>query len=199
MQSITPYQQSGSNRSRSRYTFRHERESDLTRLGRLSQFRHRPLYCLSSDCAWVDSVQLTLSPRRLCLSHCPCVDSAPDLDLLDYISPALFCYSYGSVVPGCSGFPERVTRPCVPLLWSRACSFRYRHAVSVTWLPSSHGMAVFQCRSHAAGGSESSASRGWSADLSSMLARVWSLGGQTTRRWSGRGGSGLREGDGACR
>ena len=85
MQSITPYQQSGSNRSRSRYTFRHERESDLTRLGRLSQFRHCPLYCLSSDCAWVDSVQLTLSPRRLCLSHCPCVDSASDLDIPDYI------------------------------------------------------------------------------------------------------------------
>ena len=30
-------------------------------------------------------------------------------------------------------------------------------------------MAAFQCRSHAVGGSESSASRGWSADLSPML------------------------------
>ena len=69
MQSITPYQQSGSNRSRPRYTFRHERESDLTRLGRLSQFRHCPRYCLSSDCAWVDSVQLTLSLRQLSPAH----------------------------------------------------------------------------------------------------------------------------------
>ena len=159
MQSITPYQQSGSNRSRSRYTFRHERESDLTRLGRLSQFRHCPLYCLSSDCAWVDSVQLTLSPRRLCFWSRSRLYISRSLLLFIWVGRTwLLWFAWA-----------HVTRPRVLLLWSRACSFRYRHAVLVTWLPFSQGRAAFQCRSHAVGSSESSASRGWSADLSPTL------------------------------
>ena len=172
------YRQSSRSWSRLSYTWRHERNSDSGPTGSTVAI------------LTVSTLNPTLSS-----SHCPRVDSASDLDFFRLYILRLPLLSPW-VVPGCSGFPERVTRPCVPLLWSRGCSFRYRHAVSVTWLPSSHGMAAFQCRSHAAGGSESSASRGWSADLSSMLARVWSLGGQTTRRWSGRGGSGLREGDG---